>query len=284
MNPLLRFAGLVARLLPAPLKQGLYKVKPLAALLRRSLNTAAPHGLTEVKVAAGALAGFTLTLDLQTEKDYWLGTYETNLQLAARQFIQPAMVVYDVGANIGYISLLFASLCGKGGSVHSFEALPANINRFTRNITLNKMQDRIHLNACAVVDSSRPVKFLTHTSGAMGKVLGSAGREESYQNEIQVQGLALDDYVFKKKNPPPQLIKMDIEGGEVLAIKGMQRILKEIHPLFFIELHGEQSAAAVWQTLTSSKYVISTMQADFKPVSALDQLSWKAYIIARPGN
>ena len=48
----------------------------------------------------------TMALDLHAEKDYWLGTYEPDLQTAAWQIIKPGMVVYDVGANIGYISLM----------------------------------------------------------------------------------------------------------------------------------------------------------------------------------
>jgi hypothetical protein len=45
---------------------------------------------------------------MQVDKDYWLGTYEPELQAALREFIQPGMVTYDIGANIGYVSLLMA--------------------------------------------------------------------------------------------------------------------------------------------------------------------------------
>ena len=282
MNPFLQFTSFIACLLPKPVIKCIYRVKPLAKLLRRSLNAAAPQGLTEVKVAAGELAGMTFALDLQTEKDYWLGTYETDLQQAARKFTHPGMVIYDIGANIGYISLVFARLSGENGSVYSFEALAENIQRLTHNIQLNHLQDRIRVNACAVVDSTRTVTFKTHSSGAMGKVVGSAGRDEHYLQKIQVNGLALDDFVFIQKNPAPDLIKMDIEGGEVLAIQGMRRILKESRPVFFIELHGEESARVVWESLTGCGYELSLMKKGYKRVTALNQIGWKAYIIARP--
>ncbi|MBU0511092.1 MAG: hypothetical protein KJ638_05240 [Chloroflexi bacterium] len=70
----LQFAAFLARILPAPVRRAFYIFAPLARLIRVALNRAAPTGLTEVTVAAGELAGARLRLDLQLEKDYWLGT------------------------------------------------------------------------------------------------------------------------------------------------------------------------------------------------------------------
>ncbi len=98
-----------------PVKRGLYRFRPLAGLLRGALNRAAPQGFTPVVVAAGGLQGLSLSLDLQEEKDYWLGTYEPDLQAAVAELVQPGMLVYDVGANIGYISLLLARRVGESG-------------------------------------------------------------------------------------------------------------------------------------------------------------------------
>ena len=72
---LLNIAAFAAKVLPNPLKQAIYKIKPLARLIRRGLNRAAPTGMVEVKVAGGDLRGFTILLDMQIDKDYWLGTY-----------------------------------------------------------------------------------------------------------------------------------------------------------------------------------------------------------------
>jgi len=77
-----------------------------------------------VQVAAGGLQGLRLSLDMQTEKDYWLGTYEPELQAAVADLVKPGMQVYDVGANIGYVSLLLARRVGAAGHVYAFEALP----------------------------------------------------------------------------------------------------------------------------------------------------------------
>jgi len=63
-------------------KRAVYRSPRLARLIRRGLNRAAPQGSAEVTVAAGGLAGMRLSLDLQSEKEYWLGTYEPELQPA----------------------------------------------------------------------------------------------------------------------------------------------------------------------------------------------------------
>ena len=76
---LLSLAAWTAKTLPNSFKQAIYKNKPLASAIRRSLNRAAPTGVVPVKVAAGDLAGFTILLDMQIDKDYWLGTYETRI-------------------------------------------------------------------------------------------------------------------------------------------------------------------------------------------------------------
>ena len=80
--PILRLAAFAARALPGPVKRLLYRARPFADVLRRQLNRAAPPGLTEVTVAGGELSGARLLLDLRSEKDLWLGTYEPELLAA----------------------------------------------------------------------------------------------------------------------------------------------------------------------------------------------------------
>lgn len=278
----LNVAALAAKILPASFKQAIYNFKPLARLIRRGLNRAAPSGLTEVQIAAGDLAGFTLLLDMQTEKDYWLGTYEPDLQSALRELIAPGWVIYDVGANIGYVSLLLAKAAGEGGRVFAFEALPVNVERLRRNVELNGMNARVAVVAGAVTQTTGPVRFFIHESGGMGKAEGSAGREDRYQSEVIVEGLSLDEFVFERGNPPPQAVKMDIEGGEVLALPGMCRLLARARPLMLMELHGPESARAAWETLTAAGYQICWMRRGFPVVPSLEAMGWKAYIVARP--
>jgi FkbM family methyltransferase len=189
---ILSVAAFFARILPVPVKKAIYKMGPVARFVRSSLNKASPVGLSEVEIAAGGLAGMPMLLNMQDEKDFWLGTYEPEMEKALEDLLKLGMTAYDVGANIGYVSLLLAKAVGVEGRVFSFEALPSNVERLTRNMELNGMQERVMINPVAVTSGSGVVKFLVHASGGMGKAAGSAGRAEKYINEISVPGISLD--------------------------------------------------------------------------------------------
>jgi FkbM family methyltransferase len=283
MNWFLSLVGKITHLLPDPIKKLPYRIPPLARFLRRLFNRAAPIGMNKVKVASGILEGYFFNLDMQTEKDFWLGTYEMDLQTSLRQLVKPGMIAYDVGANIGYISLMLAHLVGSDGKVFSFEALPSNTIRWQENISLNGLSDRTHLIHGAVADRQSTIRFLVHASGGMGKVIGSAGREETYKDEIEVPGISLDDFVFYQNNPAPDVIKLDIEGGEVLALPGMRRVLSEAQPALLMELHGQESIRVSWEILSDTGYRICRMKPGFPVVHSIQELDWKSYLVAFPG-
>ncbi len=273
---------MIAKALPPSVKRLLYRFKPLARLIRGSLNLAVPTGIAEVEIAAGALKGYRFLLDLQTEKDYWLGTYETELQKAIKDWVKPGMVAYDLGANIGYISLMLADAVGAKGKVYSFEAFPKNYERLQANMELNEDGRRVKVIHGAVVASSDPVQFFIGPSGAMGKVAGAAGRADLHTESIEVPGYSMDDYVFDLGSLAPQVMKIDIEGGEVLALPGMHKILLDHRPVLFLELHGPEAARVAWEHLTAVNYRIAPMQSGYPTITSFDELDWKAYIVAEP--
>ena len=278
-----KMAAWAARILPMPVKSWFYKTPMLARIIRRSLNAAAPDGMTEIQVAGGILAGAHLMLDLHSEKDYWLGTYEPDLQDAAQAFIQPGMVVYDVGANIGYITLMAARLVGAEGQVVSFEALPANIDRLKTNLAANPwVAHVVRVIHAAVLDKEGEAVFLVHQSGAMGKAEGSAGRVADYSQRITVPALSLDHFMGRAGSPAPHVVKMDIEGGEGLALAGMVRILGQSRPVLLIELHGEQAARQVWDLLSVNGYSLHRMRRGYERVQDVQELDWKSYVIGLP--
>jgi FkbM family methyltransferase len=280
---ILNMAAAAARLLPVAVKRRIYQQPALARFIRGGLNKAVPSGLVPVEIAAGGLKGYRMVLDLQMEKDYWLGTYEPDLQSAIRAWVKPGMVAYDVGANIGYITLLFARTVGENGKVICFEALPQNVERLNANLLENNLEPRVRVEQCAVVDHLGPVGFLVGPSNGTGKAAGSTGRKNViYAQSISVEGVSLDHYVYDQGNPPPDVIKMDIEGGEILALPGMARLISDIRPLIFLELHGSKAARSAWEALTSNQYQIHSMQPGYPEVESCEQLEWKSYLMAKP--
>ena len=281
-SPLLSLAAWTARVTPTGLKTALYRSGPLAGLVRRMLNRAAPHGLTRVEVAGGLLAGQTLELDLQTEKDYWLGTYEPELQAAIAARVRPGMVAYDLGANIGYITLMLAQAVGKDGQVIAIEALPHNLSRLRKNVVLNDLASQVTLVPGAVSDTSEEIEFQVGPSGATGKAAGSAGRQHQPGQVLPVAGIHLDDFVYRQGHPQPQIVKMDIEGGEINALPAMVKILRQAQPQLLLELHGPQSARVSWEVLTACDYQLFGLESGHPSIHSPDELDWKAYLLACP--
>lgn len=278
----LKMAALAARILPSKWKTALYRSPKLAGMIRNSLNNAAPQGRSTVQIAGGMNKGLQLKLDMHAEKDYWLGTYEIDLQNAIKKYCKKGMVVYDVGANIGYISLMLAKQSGETGQVYAFEALPANCARLQENINLNGLTGHVHLIQAAVVDKPGKTFFMVHQSGAMGKAQGSLGREEHYMSQLEVNAIKLDDFIFKQGHACPDLIKMDIEGGEVLAIKGMRRTLKDCSPIVLVEIHSHNALVCLWEAFQTADYYLCKMEIPYPPIQNLTQLGEKTYAVAIP--
>lgn len=282
MKITLKIAAFAARILPARMKAQLYQNPKLASRIRSTLNAAAPLGLTKIKIAGGLNQGLLLNLDMQTEKDYWLGTYELALQAAIEKYCLPGMVVYDVGANIGYISMIFARQIGKAGKVLAFEPLPDNFKRLTDNIALNDLPAQIACFQAAVIDGSGSTTFFVHKSGAMGKAQGSLGRDEKYTSQINVPAIALDDFIFKQNHPRPDLIKMDIEGGEVLAIQGMEKTLHDIQPTMLVEIHSHAALDCLWKEFKTYGYRLFKMEKGYPQIIDPAALGERTYAVAVP--
>ena len=97
---LLKLTSTISGRMPARIRNRFYRLGPISKFIRTSLNRAVPDGYTEIEVAAGALSGMKLTLDLKREKDCWLGNYEPELQEALEDFAGDGMTIYDIGASI----------------------------------------------------------------------------------------------------------------------------------------------------------------------------------------
>lgn len=281
-HPLISIASAVARVLPQPVRRIFYRLGPFTRLIRTELNRAAPVGIQQVEIAAGLLKGLPFCLDMQSEKDYWLGTYEPQLQQAIRHWVKPGTVVFEAGANVGYTSLCLGRAAGPKGHVYCIEPLPENLARLGENLALNYEVCQFSILPMAVSGESGLAQFQVHASDDMGKLVGSAGRQETYQQNIRVETISLDDMVYRRSFPPPDVIKMDIEGGEVLALPGVRQVLAEIRPLVLLELHGPQSVQAAWQALSAAGYSIHRLDADTSRVTSPDGLDWKAYLMGRP--
>ena len=165
---------------------------------------------------------------------YWLGTYELAQQKIFQKYMKEGNVVFDIGAHVGFYTLLANQLVGKKGKVFSFEPNPRNIIFFKKHMELNRC-DTVTLFQKAVTEKSGRAAFDGSSGSATGFVVGvkdnASGQKERI---IKIETVAIDDLVFNKVIPSPDFIKIDVEGSEMAVLRGAKRTLQEFSPRVFI--------------------------------------------------
>lgn len=194
--------------------------------------------LAWVQVQSGHAQGLWLHLNPRTGTTYFEGGGEPEVQEALQQHLRPGMIFYDVGANIGFFSLLVARLVGKGGRVVAFEADPEIALRLREHVARNAF-GWITVEEKAVWSGSTPVLFArtdpaTSPDRGLGHVVTVSARDT-----IQASGVSLDDYT--ETLPSPDFLKCDVEGAEVEVFRGARRLLREKRPGIICEMHSEEN-------------------------------------------
>lgn len=163
------------------------------------------------------------------------GTLEPPVQEALRRLLAPGAVFYDVGANIGFFTILGARLVGPEGRVIAFEPVPACARAVARNIELNGFA-HAEIREEAVGARSAADRLLV-VGEASWSHLASTGRHADVREEIDVKVVAIDELVAAGAVPPPDVLKIDTEGAELQAIAGMRATIERHRPAIVCELH-----------------------------------------------
>lgn len=161
-----------------------------------------------------------------------LGIYEPSTFKHFQERIKPGDTVLNIGAHVGYYTLMAARLVGSSGKVYAFEPNIDNFTLLSKNIKINGYKNVVLINK-AVAESSKKAKlFLSRVSTGMHSLIDI---DNNSSNSIMVDTVSLDDF-FGNDPPPVSVIKMDIEGGEYAALEGMTRLLKKMkHLTIFTE-------------------------------------------------
>ena len=180
----------------------------------------------------------------------WLGTYEYNNQLIFEEWIKPGNVVFDIGAHVGFFTLLASSLVGSRGKVFAFEPLPRNLTYLREHLQLNQ------------------VKNVEVIEAAVSQLCGQTLLDQSvsgYQTQVSEAGtllvtkVCLDELVESNQVPVPDYIKIDVEGHEKFVLKGAQSFLSQHHPTIFLSIHGRPVYQQCRQLLESLDYKIKVL-------------------------
>lgn len=231
MNFLKKMISFFGHLLPKRIQRTILDFPGVLALLQKisfgkliEVNT--PEGN---KLIIDSLFHYTL---VQTGD---LRDYEPDLRELILKLTKPGMVAYDIGANVGTFSFLFASIVDNDGIVYAFEPEENNFRCLQKAILINSSKN-IVIHDLAVGDKETSANFDRRGGAFSGRLVGQ-GHYNTSSNIKTVETVSLDHLVTKRNYRVPDILKIDVEGNEKMVIDGMCGILEKYAPIVICEIH-----------------------------------------------
>jgi FkbM family methyltransferase len=208
---------------------------------------------------------------------------EAEVENAFLGLLNPGDVVYDIGANIGWYSLLAAKRVGPAGKVVAFEPSPVNVAHISENAAGNGFRNVMTI-PMAVTDQNGWATFLQKGSlegrldrdDTAAQAARRAARKHRYGSTALVPVVALDTWIAETGYQPPDVLKIDVEGAEVGVLRGMTHTLQSAKPKLIIELHDTREEVA--DLLDSVGYQHTVIESD----APTRQAPWWAHVLAQP--
>lgn len=239
-----------------------------------------PEKKRVVEVQSGLLKGMKMSISPHIEKEYYFGTYEPDMQQVLPRLITKGMTVYNLGANIGFFTLILARLVGPNGQVIAFECSPTVVVRLRENISLNRLEN-VMIEPFAVGDVNGEVSFSFSLSDTQRRFIDLPYVPKE-SDAAQVPCLTIDSYI-RTKGLIPQVIVMDVEHAEGRVLKGMNWVLRTLRPLVILEMHGAEAIAEAYQELCIHHYSLMILPS-LKPVYSIENIvSLSHYLACPPG-
>jgi len=246
------------RIVPWPLRDRV-KQLPIVGPVQRWIVSTQLFGEAFVhRVDAGPAKGMKFEIVLPEDKGIWTGAYESEFARYVGSSVEPGCVGYDVGAWHGFFAGVM--LAQGAREVIMFEPLPTNINRLTRFIGLNP-EHRISLQRFAL-GAERGTTTLVQMEGtSMSKIAASPFQSDRPQSgELEVAIETLDALISANGLPLPDLMKIDIEGAELMMLNGAQETLAQARPTIFAEVHSGELLEGVTSLLRRHDYVVEQLE------------------------
>lgn len=236
-----------------PLRDGRHGATPVirraVGRLLRVLVSLLPAGAV-VPVLTGPLRGARWIVESGTN-GCWAGTYERETQAVFASELRRGDVVFDLGANVGFLTLLAARLVGPTGKVYAFEPLPRNLRYLERHLEINSVAN-VTVIPAAVAATSGTVRFREVASPSMGAI--------AQDGAIEVRTVALDELMARGEAAPPRFMKIDIEGGEKDALDSASQMLKNVRPTILLSAHGYALRDSCSNLLRDAGYELRTIR------------------------
>lgn len=224
-------------------------------------------GYTGRRIEGGPLAGYLLYAGRRIPyvQQFWEGSYEVELLESLRNLVESDAVVYDIGANIGYHTLLFAAMA-KRGRVYAFEPLPEVMQTLRRNLSANGIEN---------VSTVQKVVASDTGSIAIGRSIYYDQAAVAWAGHgnvtIQCEAVSLDDFIADG-NVPPTVLKIDVEGAEREVLTGAIGVLARYKPLVVCESHGSECAQQVYELLRRLGYELFRAERGYERIGSATEV------------
>ncbi len=227
------------------------------------------------------ISKYDKTLKLRLDLDEWiqqhiyfLGIYDEKGINFLKKNLKKGDLFFDIGANIGCYSTVAAKLVGDEGEVHAFEPVSDIFKRLLVNIQLNSFNN-VFVNRYAVHEKKDLLTLRLSSQKNLGMSSIFPHDSESGLTE-KVEALSLDEYIKRKKIKKVALIKIDIEGAELFALRGMRETLLNLRPVLLIEIAQnvlENSIFSSEETFDFMKtfgYVAKVLSSDGEVIESME--------------
>lgn len=231
-------------------------------------------------VKSGYATGLRLVAR-QADPTFAEGTYELPIQDAIVSNLTAGDVFFDIGANIGFFSLIAARRVGEDGRVYAFEPVARNAAAIKRNAELNHLGTIEVFPEAVGSHSHRGELLLAHHIG--GAALSSAGPPPDLSGQMPVDVVAFDDVVSGRGLRAPSLVKIDVEGAEIDVLRGMSETLRICQPTIIYEIDDEtlegidRKGRVIAEFLAAADYTVEPLPR------AYPEQAWQVvHVLARP--
>lgn len=222
----------------------------IKSIFRRGFRSAV--GVVEVEDFDG-FAHISLDLSEHMQRRiFWMDYYNREIVALLDRVLKPGMVVVDVGANIGEISIVAARRVGDGGYVLAFEPMTVLAHVLEKNLSSNKLSSaRVVQMGLSDTIGEFPI-YSSCGQGDEGDIhegLGSLYGDPARDKLVQVISVTtLDSYISGNPVRRLDVIKIDIEGAELPCLRGAMETLRKFKPLLIIEVQELSASIAGYES------------------------------------